>query len=194
MACIYDSRKNIYKNGGASLKTFASEGLYPTVGNSQAEKLDNWTDSLMVLLAMYEKKMQLPLNRAMAVYQPVILSEDADPVTVSFAYVKWQRQHGETLVIHDTGTGILPFCGHYFLSPATMESALLITLVSSCCWSSLELLYGKKILPRYCSFAFNIPVFAAAGYYVSLQFSTVYYPTMLTILLLTLLGSKAGTS
>ena len=182
--------KNIYKNGGASLKTFASEGLYPAVGNSQAEKLDNWTDSLMVLLAMYEKKDATPLNRAMAVYQPVILSEDADPVTVSCAYVNGSDNmgdfgysrywHGYLTVLRPL-LSVTSYNGIRAFNNIGVILMLLIVL-GALIWKK----YYHVIVPLLLTFLFLRPL----AIMFSLQFSTVYYPTMLTILFLTLLGSK----
>ena len=40
--------KLIYEHGAESVEIFTGEGLYPFVGNTPAEELDNWTDSLMI--------------------------------------------------------------------------------------------------------------------------------------------------
>lgn len=182
--------KNIYKNGSASLKTFTLEGLYPAVGNSQAEKLDNWTDSLMILLAMYEKKDASPLNRAMSVYQPVILSEDADPVTVSLAYVNGDDNMGDfgySRYWHGYLTILRPLLS--ITSYKGIRSLNNVGVILMMLFVFVALLWKKHyrvIVPLLLTFLFLRPL----AIMFSLQFSTVYYPTMLTVLLLVLLGSK----
>ena len=47
--------KLIYEHGAESVEIFTGEGLYPFVGNTPAEELDNWTDSLMIHTACYQK-------------------------------------------------------------------------------------------------------------------------------------------
>ena len=71
--------KLIYEHGAESVEIFTGEGLYPFVGNTPAEELDNWTDSLMIHTACYQKEDASALERAVAAYRPVY--QDADPIT-----------------------------------------------------------------------------------------------------------------
>lgn len=71
--------KLIYEHGAESVEIFTGEGLYPFVGNTPAEELDNWTDSLMIHTACYQKEDASALESAVAAYRPVY--QDADPIT-----------------------------------------------------------------------------------------------------------------
>ena len=71
--------KLIYEHSAESVEIFTGEGLYPFVGNTPAEELDNWTDSLMLHTACYQKEDASALECAVAAYRPVY--QDADPIT-----------------------------------------------------------------------------------------------------------------
>lgn len=182
--------KNIYQHGSESLKTFASEGLYPSVGNTPAEKLDNWTDSLMVSLAFYEKQGVSPLNRAMSVYQPCIVSEDVDPVTAAFAYVKGDERLGDfpyARYWHGYLTILRPLLSITdYNGIRTCNNVgvilLLILVVGALVWKKQY----HIIVPVLLTFLFLRPLAAM----FSLQFSSVYYPAMLTTLAIVLFHEK----
>ncbi len=140
---------------GRFIKTFAPEGLYPAVGNSQAE---NWTtDRFSHGSAYVWKKMQLPQSRN-GCLPACNFSEDADLLQSSFAYVKWQRQHGR-LWLFTILARVSTVSGHYFFVTSCQSNPREWTLVSSWCLIVLEP-YMEKIL-MLCSFAF-----AVSYYYV----------------------------
>ena len=182
--------KNIYWHGAISLQTLADEGLYPSIGNSPADKLDNWTDSIMLGTAFYVKKDVTPLDRAMSVYQPVITTESADPLTAAFAYVNgmdyvgglsYSRYwHGYLAILRP----LLLFTDYDGIRICNNIGVILTLLFifGTLIWKK----HYDLIIPIALAFLFLRPL----AIMFSLQYSSVYYVTSLSILWIILCHSK----
>ena len=182
--------KNIYRHGAISLQTLADEGLYPSVGNSPADKLDNWTDSIMLGTAFYVEKDVTPLDRAMSVYQPVITTESADPLTAAFAYVNGMDYVGGlsySRYWHGYLTILRPLLllTDYDGIRVCNNIGVILTLLfifGALIWKK----YYSLIIPIALTFLFLRPL----AIMFSLQYSSVYYVSSLNILWIILCHSK----
>ena len=180
--------KNIYKHGAASLQTFAEEGLYPSVGTAPADKLDNWTDSLMISTAIFKKEDASPLNRAMSIYQPVL--GDSDPLTSVFAYINGKPEvsdvsysrywHGYLTLLRPLLT-VMDYNG--IRTCNNIGVILLLVLVAgSLIWKK----HYALLIPVFLTFLFLRPL----AIVFSMQYSSIYYLTMFTVLWIVLRRSK----
>ena len=165
-----------------SAQVFSIEKTYPLMDGTEATKLDNWTDSLMLLNAFYNKEDTGTMERAMEVYQPVY--ESGNPTESLILFVSGEEPvyassysrywHGYLVILKPIllGIGYLGIRGiNRILQPLLVLAAALVL------WRR----HGfRPVLPLAAAYLFLRPESVA----FSMQFSTVFYPAMAAILVM----------
>lgn len=175
--------KLIYEHGAESVEIFTGEGLYPFVGNTPAEELDNWTDSLMIHTACYQKEDASALERAVAAYRPVY--QDADPITSFRMDVKGIDNGMEITSYARYWHGYLVFLRPllFFMDYQGIRALTNLGVVFTLLLIIGTLIRQKRyclILPFLCTALFLRPLAIA----FSIQFSSVYYVMIFSLFLI----------
>ena len=110
---------SIMNHAVSSAETFSYEGIDAAVGYAYSERLDNWTDALMIGNACYQKEGAGALERAAAAYRPDYRGEN--PIASLEAYMKSQD-----------GVGAIPYprYWHGYLDLLTYPAASLGVLLT----------------------------------------------------------------
>ena len=163
-----------------SAETFSYEGIGAAVGYTYADQLDNWTDALMIGNACYQKEDASALNRAAAAYRPDY--QNGDPITSLDAYVKAEE---------DVGSIAYPRYWHGYLvalRPLLMVTDYLgIRSINTVFFAVTILLLVLVIIKRkqyqlFLPLGITILFLRPLAIIHSLQLSTVFYPTMLSVI------------
>lgn len=175
--------KLIYEHSAESVEIFTGEGLYPFVGNTPAEELDNWTDSLMLHTACYQKEDASALECAVAAYRPVY--QDADPITSFRMDVKGIDDGMEITSYARYWHGYLVFLRPllFFMDYRGIRALINLGVVFTLLLITGTLIRQKRyclILPFLCTALFLRPLAIA----FSIQFSSVYYVMIFSLFLI----------
>ena len=178
----------MYNNVKESTYIFDLEGTYPAIDKQISKKLDNYTDGLMLSEAVYNKEEVSVVEKAMAVYQPVIkdyspdytlsiyMSKDGDYSDGSYK----RYWHGFLIILKP----LLLCCNYLGIRNINRVIQMILAFLIILC------LYKRKmssmIIPFILSFLFLRP--DAMG--LSLQYSSIYYVTALSILAILLFREK----
>ena len=175
--------KLIYEHSAESVEIFTGEGLYPFVGNTPAEELDNWTDSLMLHTACYQKEDASALECAVDAYRPVY--QDADPITSFRMDVKGIDDGMEITSYARYWHGYLVFLRPllFFMDYRGIRALINLGVVFTLLLITGTLIRQKRyclILPFLCTALFLRPLAIA----FSIQFSSVYYVMIFSLFLI----------
>ena len=164
----------------SSAETFSYEGIDAAVGYAYSERLDNWTDALMIGNACYQKEGAGALERAAATYRPDFQGEN--PIASLEAYVNSQDGvgaiayprywHGYLVVLRPL-LMVTDYMGIRTMNTIAFAVVLLVLIGVILRKKQWELL-----LPLGVTILFLRPLAIVH----SLQFSTVFYPMMLSVI------------
>lgn len=165
-----------------SVRVFSIERNYPLMDGTEATQLDNWTDSLMLLNAVFCKEDTQTMERAMDVYQPgyesgnptealILFASGKKPLSVSSYSRYW---HGYLVVLKP----LLMVMGYLGIrSMNRILQPLLVLAVAVVLWRKRGFL---PLVPLAAAYLFLRPESVA----FSMQFSTVFYPAMAALLVM----------
>ena len=167
-----------------AVTAFSIERNYPMMDGTEATQLDNWTDSLMLLNALFEKEGTRTLEQVLDVYQPgyesgnptesFILYEDGTKPLYTTSYSRYW--HGYLVILKPLLT-VMGYLGIRGLNRILQTLLMLATAVIL--WRRHGL---RPILPLAAAYGFLRPGAVA----FSMQFSTVFYPSMIAVLIMAL--------
>jgi len=172
--------ESIMNHAVSSAETFSYEGIDAAVGYAYSERLDNWTDALMIGNACYQKEGAGALERAAAAYRPDFQGEN--PIVSLEAYMKSQDGvgaiayprywHGYLVVLRPL-LMVTDYMGIRTMNTIAFAVVLLVLIGMILRKKQWELL-----LPLGVTILFLRPLAIVH----SLQFSTVFYPMMLSVI------------
>lgn len=171
---------SIMNHAVSSAETFSYEGIDAAVGYAYSERLDNWTDALMIGNACYQKEGAGALERAAAAYRPDYRGEN--PIASLEAYMKSQD-----------GVGAIPYPRYWhgylvvlrpllmvtdYMGIRTMNTIAFAVVLLVLIGVILRKKQWELLLPLGATILFLRPLAIVH----SLQFSTVFYPMMLSVI------------
>lgn len=171
---------SIMNHAVSSAETFSYEGIDAAVGYAYSERLDNWTDALMIGNACYQKEGAGALERAAAAYRPDYRGEN--PIASLEAYMKSQD-----------GVGAIPYPRYWhgylvvlrpllmvtdYMGIRTMNTIAFAVVLLVLIGVILRKKQWELLLPLGATILFLRPLSVVH----SLQFSTVFYPMMLSVI------------
>lgn len=172
--------ESIMNHAVSSAETFSYERTDAAVGYAYSERLDNWTDALMIGNACYQKDGAGALERAAAAYRPDFQGEN--PIISLEAYVNSQDGvgaiayprywHGYLVVLRPL-LMVTDYMGIRTMNTIAFAVVLLVLIGVILRKKQWELL-----LPLGVTILFLRPLAIVH----SLQFSTVFYPMMLSVI------------
>lgn len=167
-----------------AVKVFSIERNYPVMDGTEATKLDNWTDSLMLDNAVFLKEGTRPLELALEVYNPeyesgnpteafILYMNKKEPLHISSYSRYW---HGYLVVLKP----LLMFTGYQGIRGLNrILQPLLVLAAAVFLWRRQGF---RPVVPLAAAWLFLRP--AALAF--SMQFSTVFYTSMVGVLVLAL--------
>ncbi len=184
----------IYKNASKAARVFRIEGRvgFPLIENKTTKTLDNNTDAIMLNNAYFDKEGAGTLEKAMEVYRPIYDSVIDETGSL------------QLYVLGQEGYTIVPYTRYWhgylvILKPLLMVTdylgirgmnrviqGLLVIVLAVLIWKKLSFLY---VIPYAAAIAYMRP--DAVGF--SIFYSSVYYVTIISMLVIVLFHEKLRT-
>lgn len=179
---------HIFQNVQSAGEVFSIEGIYPVVDGSDATIIDNWTDSLMLENAFFEKEGASTLEKAMAVYRPEF--QEGVPTRSLLHYLSGKQDYDITsytrywhgyLVVLKPLLMVTDYLGIRGLN--RIVQAILVLVTAIVIWRKVSVRY---VVPWIAAFVFLRP----NALVFSMQFSTIFYISTGSILIMALCYHK----
>lgn len=174
----------IFKHVQESERVFLIEGTYPEMDGATAKILDNWTDSLILENAFFEKEGAGTLEKALGVYRPEF--KEGIPTNSLHRYLMGQEGyhtpsyarywHGYLVIVKPLLTA-MDYLGIRGFNRIVQMLVLLVSVLVL--WRKLS---GRYIVPFAAAILFMRPIAVA----FSLQFSAVFYISVLSLIIMAL--------
>jgi len=167
---------------------FPAEGEYPSIGSDRAKILDNYTDSIMLGNAVFSNQQASILERSLDIYRPQY--GDSLPTYSLLAYLN--EYEGASIVSYPRyWHGYLVFLKPLllitgYLGIRTANRIVQLLLAAFILAALLKYNQKRLIFPFLAAFLFLRPAAVA----LSLQYSSVFYLSMLSILVIAVCNDK----
>lgn len=170
----------IQENVAVAVNVFRFEGISPPLSEDKGSKLDNWTDSLMLINASFDQKDVSVLEKAIKIYRPLFKDDiPTDTILEMYAGAQFNESISYTRYWHGYLVVLKPFL--YFANYVTFRKFNEILIFIFIIFAAMLLCVKKHykfIIPFLLTMLFIRPTVIAK----SIQYSVIFYVTILSLI------------